>query len=86
MAKDHGPQIKNDKLYEDLREEGMGKEKSARIANAKAAGMQPSRKGGKAPPFEEWTKEELDERARELGVEGYSKMRKGELIGALRSR
>jgi hypothetical protein len=33
MAKDHGPQIKDDERYEKLREKGMSKEKSARIAN-----------------------------------------------------
>ena len=38
MAKDHGPSIKDDKLYEDLRSDGASKEKAARIANAKAAG------------------------------------------------
>ena len=38
MAKDHGPQVKDDKLYEELRKQGNSKEKAARIANAKAAG------------------------------------------------
>ena len=37
MAKDHGPQIKDDKLYEDLLKQGNSKEKAARIANAGAA-------------------------------------------------
>ena len=36
MAKDHGPQIKDDEQYEALRREGMSKEKAARIANASA--------------------------------------------------
>ena len=30
MAKDHGPQIKDNKLYDDLRKEGNSKEKAAR--------------------------------------------------------
>ena len=30
---DHGPQIKDDRQYERLREQGYSKEKSARIAN-----------------------------------------------------
>ena len=34
---DHGPQIKDDALYEKLRDAGNSKEKAARIANAKAA-------------------------------------------------
>jgi hypothetical protein len=45
MAKDHGPSVKDDELYEKLREEGESKEKAARIANAKAAGEDVSKKG-----------------------------------------
>lgn len=86
MAKNHGKQIKSDKQYEELRDKGMSKEKAARIANAQAnASRKPSRKGGKKPPYEEWTKDDLLERARQIGIEGRSKMNKGELIGALRS-
>lgn len=84
-AKDHGPSIKDDKLYGDLRDEGMSKEKAARIANAKANdGMHPSKKGGKAPPYEEWTKDDLYDRAQEIGIDGRSSMTKDELIEALR--
>jgi hypothetical protein len=84
MAKDHGPQVKDDEQYEALRRRGAGKEKAARIANTgrKAAG----RRGGKAPAYEDWTKDELYQRARELDIEDRSGMRKGELIEALRSR
>lgn len=85
MTKDHGSSIKDDKLYEDLRDEGMSKEKAARIANAKANDdMHPSRKGGKAQAYEEWTKEELYARAQEIGIDGRSTMDKSELIDALR--
>ncbi|SDJ32147.1 DUF7218 family protein [Salipiger marinus] len=85
MTRDHGPAIKDDKLYEDLREKGNSKEKSARIANAKAnPDMHPSRKGGGAPAYEDWTKDELYDRAREIGIEGRSDMTKDELIAALR--
>ena len=42
MAKDHGSQIKNDKQYEGLRDEGMSKERAAKIANSPNA----SKKGG----------------------------------------
>ena len=80
MAKDHGPSIKNDEQYEALREDGMSKEKAARIANTPDA----SEKGGEAPPYEEWTKDELYERAQELEIEGRSGMTKDELISALR--
>ena len=84
MAKNHGPQIKDDKQYERLRRQGAGKEKAARIANTgrKAAG----RRGGKSPPYEEWTKDELSQRARELGIEGRSRMNKDKLIDAIRHR
>lgn len=86
MAKDHGPQIKNDRVYEALRRDGASKEKAARIANAtEQPGKNPSRKGGKAAPYEEWTKEDLLKRAREIGIDGRSKMKKNELIDALRN-
>ena len=84
-AEDHGPSIKDDKLYEELREEGESKEKAARIANAKAGGEDVSRKGGKADDYEDRTKDELEERAAEIGIEGRSEMSKDELISALRN-
>ncbi|KIT16078.1 DUF7218 family protein [Jannaschia aquimarina] len=84
MTKDHGPSVKDDETYEALREQGASKSKAAAIANAQAGGDEPSKKGGKAPPYEEWTKDELYERAQELDVEGRSDMTKDELIAALR--
>ena len=85
MAKDHGPSIKDDKLYEDLRERGESKEKAARIANAKAGGEDVSQKGGEAESYEDRTVDELRERAADIGIEGRSEMDKGELIRALRN-
>lgn len=85
MAKSHGPSIKDDKLYSDLRDDGMSKEKAARISNAKAAGDHPFQKGGKAAPYEDWTKDDLYQRAREIGIDGRSRMDKNDLIEALRS-
>jgi len=76
--------IKDEKTYEALRGEGMSKEKAARIANARAAGDKPFKQGGKAPPYEEWTKEALYQNARRIGIEGRSRMTKKELIRALR--
>ncbi len=86
MAKDRGAQIKDDAKYEALREKGMSKEKAARISNAQAnPDMHPSSKGGKQPPYEEWTKDQLYQRAKEIGVEVKSSMRKNDLIDALRN-
>ncbi|MCK0159142.1 Rho termination factor N-terminal domain-containing protein [Allomuricauda sp. F6463D] len=75
------PRIKNEEQYEALRDNGYSKEKAARIANTPDAG----KKGGKASPYEEWTKEKLYEKAKKVGIEGRSKMNKKELIHALRN-
>lgn len=85
MPKDHGRSVKDDKLYEELREDGASKEKAARIANAKAGGTDVSEKGGEAEDYDERSVDELQDRARELGIEGRSDMDKGELIDALRN-
>jgi len=82
-GKDHGPSVKDDRLYEELREDGASKEKAARIANAKAGGDDVSRKGGESGSYEDWTKEDLEERAAEIGIEGRSDMSKDELVDAL---
>ena len=80
------PSIKDEETYEALRDDGASKEKAARIANASAnKDMHPGKKGGKAAPYEEWTKDDLYERAQEIGIDGRSDMTKDELIQALRS-
>ena len=84
MAKNHGRQIKNDATYEALRDKGYSKEKSARIANAQATGHTTSKTHGQGP-YEEWTKAELYQKAKEVGIEGRSTMNKGELADALRN-
>lgn len=81
MAQDHGPQIKDDALYEALRKQGESMEKAARIANAKAAGtLDP-----KGTRLEGRSKDELYAEAKEIGIEGRSRMTKEELIKAIRS-
>lgn len=75
------PRIKNEKQYEALLEKGYSKEKSARIANTPNAGV----KGGKAKPYEEWTKKDLYEQAKKVGINGRSKMSKKQLMEALRN-
>ncbi|MGP6087391.1 DUF7218 family protein [Antarctobacter jejuensis] len=86
MADSNQSSIKNEETYEALRDKGYDKSKAAAIANAQANDdMDPSTKGGKAPPYEEWTKDDLYERAQELDIEGRSDMTKKELIAALRN-
>jgi len=83
MGKKHGPSIKDDERYEALRRDGASKEKAARIANtpAEVAG----RRGGKAEPYEEWTREDLYKKAKRVGIDGRSEMTKDQLISALRN-
>jgi Rho termination factor, N-terminal domain len=80
------PQIKDEKTYQALRREGNSEEKSARIANAAAATSRTAvgRRGGHSPSYTEWTKKDLLQRAREIGIKGRSSMSKAELISALR--
>jgi hypothetical protein len=82
MAKDHGSQIKNDKLYEDLRDDGASKEKAARIANAKEAGTLDHQ----GTRLDDRSKDELYDEAKNIGIEGRSKMDKDELVEAIRDR
>ncbi|MBM6403216.1 Rho termination factor [Phycicoccus sp. CSK15P-2] len=86
--KSPGPSVKDPEQYEALRDQGASKEKAARIANASAAGSRSAvgRKGGEAAAYEEWPKDELVRRAREIGIRGRSRMSKAELVDALRSR
>jgi hypothetical protein len=83
MAKDHGQSVKDDEQYEKLREKGESKQKAARIANTSRS--RAGKRGGKSGSYEDWSKQELQERAKEIGIEGRSKMNKGELIDALRN-
>jgi general stress protein YciG len=79
-------QIKDEKTYRKLRDEGESKGKSARIANAAAGSSrsQVGRKGGKSGSYEDWSKQDLVQRAREIGIKGRSTMSKAALIKALR--
>ena len=86
MANRDRPSIKDEDTYRALREDGMSKEKAARIANAKAdESRSPSKKGGQQPPYEEWTRGELYECAKDIDITGRSGMTKDELIEALRT-
>jgi hypothetical protein len=81
------PQIKDEKQYQALRRQGASEEKSARIANASAGSSRSTtgRKGGKSPAYQDWSKNDLLTRAREIGIRGRSSMSKDELVKALRS-
>ena len=83
-----GPSVKDDKVYEAIRDEGGSKEKAARIANASAAQGRSSigRKGGESGSYDDWKVEDLRKRAKELGMSGYSGKNKSELVSMLRHR
>lgn len=81
MSKKHGPSIKNPDQYEALLDKGMSKQKAARISNDPNSG----KKGGKASDYEERSKKELYQKAKEVGIKDRSKMTKSELIYALRN-
>lgn len=84
--KDPGPSVKGPEQYEALRDDGMNKEKAARIANTSAneGRSEVGKRGGKAEPYEDRTKDELKDRARDIGIDGRSKMNRSELVDALR--
>ncbi|PZQ16238.1 MAG: Rho termination factor [Ancylobacter novellus] len=85
------PSIKNPDVYEALREQGASAEKAARISNAQAkygakGKNAPSSKGGRSPKYEEWRRDDLYAKAREIGIAGLSRASKSDLIEALRSQ
>ncbi|AIY00011.1 hypothetical protein ART_0412 [Arthrobacter sp. PAMC 25486] len=87
MPEKKNPSIKDPELYQALRDDGASQQKAARISNAaaKAGRATVGRKGGKSSPYEEWTVAQLRGKAREIGLKGYSRQRKQELIDALRN-
>jgi Rho termination factor, N-terminal domain len=83
VAKDHGSSIKDDEQYEALREKGMSKNKAARIANTSRS--KSAKKGGRSQKYDDWSKKDLMDKAKQVGIEGRSRMGKKELISALRN-
>lgn len=83
MGKKHGNSIKDNERYEALRRAGASKEKAARIANTPATIA--GRRGGKAAPYEEWKREDLYGKCKQIGIPGCSRMSKANLIDALRN-
>jgi hypothetical protein len=78
MAKKSSSKIKNVPQYEALREKGMSKEKAARIANTQNPDYN-------SVPYEDRTREQLYQKAKEVGIPKSSKMKKADLIKALRA-
>ena len=81
MAKSNNPYIKNEAQYLALREQGASKEKAARIANSKDS----SKRGGHAPKLDERTVKELLDEAKNLGIANRHRMKKQDLINAIRN-
>jgi hypothetical protein len=78
--------LKDPKLYEELRKQGDSKEKAARISNAVArdGSHAVAERGGEAGSYDDWTVSKLRDRAKELGMHGYSRKTKAQLISQLR--
>ncbi|MCE4267702.1 DUF7218 family protein [Rhodococcus globerulus] len=84
--KDSQPQLKDQDLYEEICDKGNSRENSARISNAaaKRGRSDVAKSGGQSASYEGWTSEELKKRAKELDVQGCSKLKKSKLIDTLR--
>lgn len=74
-------------MYRDLRGDGDSKEKAARISNVAAnrGASAVGRKGGESGTYDDWTVPQLRNRAKELGLSGYSGLTKDTLIAKLRN-
>lgn len=73
--------IKNADQYQSSLRKGYNQDRSA----VKASSSDSGEKGERVRPYEEWTKEELYEEARKVGVPGRSYMNKKSLIKSLRA-
>lgn len=73
--------INNKEMYETLIHKAFSNEKSTEKPITSPSGEI----GGRVKPYEEWTKEELYQQARKVGIEGRSYMNKKNLIKSLRN-
>jgi hypothetical protein len=89
MPRAKNSSLKDPELYEKLRSDGASKEKAARISNAaggtKSGRSKVARRGGESNDYEDWTVPKLRDRAKELGLSGYSRKNKSALIQSLRN-
>ncbi|WP_166871080.1 Rho termination factor N-terminal domain-containing protein [Salinibacterium sp. ZJ450] len=87
MPRGKDSRLKDPELYEELRDDGASKEKAARISNAaaKQGRSKVGQKGGESGSYDDWTVDDLKKRAKELGLSGYSKLTKSELVDKLRN-
>jgi hypothetical protein len=87
-----GSSATDTRLYAALRKEGIKKKKAKRITAAVKDAARPaatkrrrSKGRPKATPYEKWTRAELLQRAKTVGVKGRSRMTKAQLTRALRA-
>ena len=87
MPAGRGSNLKDRDMYEELRKDGASKEKAARISNAAASQgrKKVGKRGGNAKDYDDRTVPELRERAKELGLKGYSGTKKSEHISMIRN-
>lgn len=77
-------EIDNPEEYEKLQEqEGVSREGAARRADSDS---EKSDEQEDSQTYEKWTDEELEEKAREAGIQDYKDMGREELIEALRDK